>query len=64
MLLYCCLSCLGGSLDVGLDPGGERCGGDAHPVDVGVLKATRLLIQELRHLEIEAPKKNKERGET
>lgn len=41
----------GVSLDVGFDPGRKGGGCDAHAVDVGVLKASRLLIQELRHLE-------------
>lgn len=38
------------SLDVGLDPSCERRGGDANAVDVGVLEARRLLVQELGHL--------------
>ena len=39
------------SLDIGLDPGCEGGGGDADPVDVGVLEAGRLLVQELGYLE-------------
>lgn len=38
------------SLNVGLDPRRERGGGDAYAVDVRVLEASRLLVQELGHL--------------
>lgn len=38
------------SLDVGLDPCCEWSGGHADAVDVGVLKAARLLAEELRDL--------------